>query len=316
MKSNDPVKVLAWLQRRPSAQDLHAAFPEEWSAMEQELEAALVERDPVRLQRLLQPHANPSKGDARRSVGRLEKKEMVRASVRQRMAALAIERYSLAIATGKTTGKVRFNLFNGWLAQRLLFRRGFERKPVSLGWFKLLWPFVWQKKLLMPLVERKGIYCFYSRPYVQQLAALLAGRSCLEIGAGDGTLTRFLQEQGVTITATDDYSWQDRISYPASVAQTEAGVALRHHAPEVVLCSWPPARNTFEREVFRTRSVALYIVVVSVHQFASGNWQDYEAQQDFVMERRPDLSRLLLPPELGCEVLLFRRRPGHDEDAR
>jgi len=68
--------------------------------------------------------------------------------------------------------------------------------------------------------------------------------------------------------------------------------------------------------VFRTRSVALYIVVVSVHQFASGNWQDYEAQQDFVMERRPDLSRLLLPPELGCEVLLFRRRPGHDEDAR
>jgi hypothetical protein len=304
------------LQRRPSTQEMHAAFPEEWSAMEKELEAALAERDPARLHRLLQPHAISVKGGARRNINKMEKKEMVRASVRQRMATLAIERYSLAIATGKTSGKVRFNLFNGWLAQQLLFQRGFERKPVSLGWFKLLWPLVWQKSLLMPLVERKGIYCFYSRPFVQQLAALLAGRSCLEIGAGDGTLTRFLRDRGVTITATDDYSWQDRIAYPASVVQMDATAALRHHSPEVVLCSWPPARNSFEREVFRTRSVALYVAIVSVHRFASGNWEEYEAQQDFVMECRPDLSRLLLPPELGCEVLLFRRRLGREEDAR
>jgi hypothetical protein len=43
----------------------------------------------------------------------------------------------------------------------------------------------------------------------------------------------------------------------------DAVTALRQHAPEVVICSWPPARNTFEREIFRTRSVQMYLVIAS-----------------------------------------------------
>ncbi|MBO3036854.1 hypothetical protein J4764_09375 [Burkholderia pseudomallei] len=49
---------------------------------------------------------------------------------------------------------------------------------------------------------------------------------------------------------------------------------------------------------------------VSVHSAASGNWRDYEQQTRFTLERRQDLPRLLLPSELGCDVLLFRRRPA------
>lgn len=308
MKHDDPVKVLNWLRRRPSAQELQAEFPEEWAAMEQELHAALTERDPARLHRLLHPHREQPAGRAKRSLAKREKQDLVRQAIRQRMAALAIERYSLAIATGQVSGKARFNLFNGLLAQRLLFRRGFERKPVSLFWFKLLWPLVWQKHLLMPLVERKGIYCFYSRPFVQRLAALIAGRPCLEIAAGDGTLSCFLRDLGLVVTATDDHSWQDRIAFPDTVERLDAGAALRKYAPRVVLCSWPPAHNSFERAVFRTDSVELYLAIVSTHRFASGNWPDYETQQTFTLERRPDLARLLLPPELGCEVLLFQRK--------
>lgn len=308
MKSSDPRKVLVWLQTRPSLDQLRQAFPDQWRDMEQELATAVAERNPSRLHLLLNPGLADSGRASKPSLNHREKQHLVHAAVRQRMAALAIERYSLAITTGKTSGKVRFNLFNGLLAQRLLFKRGFERKPVALFWFRLLWPLVWQKRFLMPLVEKKGIYCFYSQTLISRLAALIGSRASLEIGAGDGTLAGFLAAQGVKINASDDYSWQDHIDYPESVRRMDAVAALRHFAPQVVICSWPPARNSFEREVFRTASVELYIVILSQHQFASGNWGDYQAQRNFKLEPRPDLSRLLLPPELGCQVMLFTRQ--------
>ena len=144
MKSSDPRKVLVWLQTRPSLDQLRQAFPDQWRDMEQELATAVAERNPSRLHLLLNPGLADSGRASKPSLNHREKQHLVHAAVRQRMAALAIERYSLAITTGKTSGKVRFNLFNGLLAQRLLFKRGFERKPVALFWFRLLWPLVWQ----------------------------------------------------------------------------------------------------------------------------------------------------------------------------
>jgi hypothetical protein len=69
----------------------------------------------------------------------------------------------------------------------------------------------------MPLVQPKGIYCFYSKPLIERLAGLIGGRSCLEIAAGDGTLSRFLVAAGVRITATDNHSWHDSVDFPDTV---------------------------------------------------------------------------------------------------
>jgi len=298
---------LAWLKTKPSLAALREAFPEIWQEVESELIAAQAADNPARLHALLNP---ASSHDIGKKPSPREQAIRVRSAIKQRMTALAVERHALALVTGQISGKVRFNLFNGMLAQRLLFKRGFERKPVSLFWFKLLWPLIWQKHFLMPLVERKGIYCFYSRALIDQLATLIGHRKCLEIAAGDGTLTRFLQTRGVAITATDDHSWPDRINYPDSVVRMDAETALRKHAPQVVICSWPPAQNSFEREIFRTPSVELYIVIASQHRFASGNWADYEAQKGFNFEQSEALSRLVLPPELGSMVSVFTRKTG------
>jgi hypothetical protein len=298
---------LAWLKTKPSLPTLRETFPEIWQEVESELIAAQAENNPARLHALLNP--TPSHDIGKKQSPR-EQAIFVRSAVKQRMTALAVERHALALVTGKVSGKVRFNLLNGMLAQRLLFKRGFERKPVSLFWFKLLWPLLWQKHFLMPLVERKGIYCFYSRALIDQLAILIGHRKCLEIAAGDGTLTRFLQARGVQITATDDHSWPDRIDYPDSVVRMDAETALRRHAPQVVICSWPPAQNSFEREIFHTPSVELYIVIASQHRFASGNWVDYEAQKGFNFEQSEALSRLVLPPELGSMVSVFTQKTG------
>ena len=53
--------------------------------------------------------------------------------IRHQMAVAAVKQLSLSAATGVTEGRLRFNLVNGWVAQKLLFEHGLRRKPVSLS---------------------------------------------------------------------------------------------------------------------------------------------------------------------------------------
>ena len=253
-------------------------------------------------ERILERKFHGSRGDGKIASA------LVLQAVRNRMAHLAIKQHLVSEATGIEKGKVRFNRPNGYIAQKLLFSDGLERKEVSLFWFRLLWPLLPQRRLLMPLVQPEGIYCFYSRQLVDELVGLIASRNCLEIAAGDGTLTRFLAGRGANITATDDYSWKHEVHYPEFVVKLDAGDALREYSPEVVLCSWPPAGNSFEQQVFRTKSVQLYIVIGSRHRFAAGNWEEYHKQSAFDFEENETLSQLVLPPELDGAVYIFRRK--------
>lgn len=308
MNPKNPKQAWRWLQTKPPLSELREAFPELWSQVEQELSKSIESRDQTRLHQLLHPAEPQASGkplDARRGV---PPSNLLASTIKQRMAALALREFSLSSVTKAKGGKLRFNLFNGWLAQKLFFKQGFERKPVSLLSFKCLWPLIWQKHYLMPLVEKKGIYCFYSGRLIDELADIIDGRSCLEIAAGDGTLSRFLQARGVHIVATDDHSWANRIDFPATVVRMDAQSALRQYQPRVVLCSWPPAGNAFERRIFQTSSVELYIVIGSELRFATGNWDDYRTQTSFSLEHDRRLSRWVLPPELGTAVFVFKRR--------
>jgi hypothetical protein len=225
-----------------------------------------------------------------------------------RMARLAAERTLLAAATGLAGGTVRLGRWSGTLIQALFFGRGLTRRPVPMRAFRFVWPLVTQRRLLMPLVQPRGIYCFYSLELVRALARLVGDRPALEIAAGDGTLARFLSAQGVAIRATDDQSWAHAVSYPADVERLDAAAALSRHAPRAVLCSFPPPGNAFERRVFTTPGVELYVVVTTRHRFAAGDWAAYEAQTAFAWAEEPALSALVLPPELDPAVLVFRRK--------
>lgn len=305
MKQADYVKTLDWLRTNPSFDELCVRYPDEWVAVQGDI-AAIIERGVAEelkayLERFSAPAAPREKS---REAGLSQ-------FIRSRMAHEAVKKLSLttlAADTGVTKGKLRFNWFNGFIAQRLLFARKLERKPASLRWFRLLWPLVWQRKRLMPLVQPKGIYCFYSRELVGELARMIGSRACLEIGAGDGTLTRFLKEQSVQITASDNHGWQNAVDYPDWVVRLDACAALKTYKPEVVICSWPPAQNDFERCVFDTPSVQLYIVIGSRHRFAFGNWDDYRRQATFEIAEDKELGALLLPPELESAVHVFRRK--------
>jgi hypothetical protein len=292
----------AWLEGDPPLAEIRERFPAEWAQVRREIGAAVDGGDVEAIKAYAARVARPARVRDERAA--------VSALARQRLAAGALKQMGVAAATGVTEGRVRFGLVSGWLTQRLLFRGGgLERKPVSPAAFRLLWPLVRQKRFLMPLVEPRGIYCFFSAALVDRLAELIGDRPAVEIAAGDGTLSRFLAGAGVDVVATDDGSWrQTAAPADAGVVRQDARTALRERRPRVVVCSWPPAGNAFERHVFATPSVETYIMIGSRSAFAAGNWDDYRAQDAFTFAERPELSRLVLPPEIAPAVYVFQRR--------
>lgn len=308
LRSRRPADVRAWLQTRPSLDAMRDAFPHEWEQVEAELNAVVDTGDPEALKAYVRGLAKPApapKGSRARPT-RSGVDAALAAQIRRHMAAESVRHLSVRAASGVQAGRVRFNLVNGWVAQRLLFEDGLVRKPVSMARFRLLWPLLWQRRRLMPLVEPKGIYCFYSRKLVRSLAEIIDGRPALEVAAGDGTLTRFLRAEGVTITATDDHSWS-AVAFPEGVEKLDARAALKRHRPEVVICSWPPAGNDFEAAILAAESVQTYIVIGSAHELGAGNPEAYSGQQGFTQRVDERLSKLVLPPELGSVVRVFER---------
>jgi hypothetical protein len=227
--------------------------------------------------------------------------------IKARFAMHLLEQLTIVSTSKNATNSVRFNLWDGTILQKLLFKKGFERKPVSLGLFKFFWKFITNKNI-MPLINQKGIYCFYSKTLIHKLSLIIAGKKCLEIAAGDGTLTKFLNENGIDCIATDDYSWQHYITYSDIVQKLDAKIALQEYNPEVVICSWPVSGNTFEKYVFKTNSVNMYIVIGTNNPLITGDFDSYYNSEEFTMELDKELSSLIVPPSKENAVYIFRRK--------
>jgi hypothetical protein len=312
MNRSEAKAVLKWLAGHPSLQELMDRYPGEWEEAGKKLVAALEDSKTLTTDEAATRVRSDMEIWQRRIAQSGHNPQVIAGAlphlIKGRMFLQGLEKCTLAAATGKASGKIRFNLINGWIIQGLLFRKGLERKPVSLGWFRVWWPLISQKRFLMPLVQSRGIYCFYSTALIEALAGLIDCRTCLEIAAGDGTLASLLTEAGVPVTATDDYSWTHAIQYPDRVEKLGAKEALEKYRPRVVLCSWPPPGNPFEKEVFLTPSVELYVVIGSRYRFAGGNWEAYSRQQRFDWQVDPRLSGFVLPPELESSLLVFHRK--------
>jgi hypothetical protein len=297
-------------------ESLQERFPVEWKAVGEALVAAARTKRPQDLAAFMNRFAREEKPWRSRVQQKRVSAAAIKAALphlaKARMARLAAEEMLRAVAARVATGRagegLRFRRWSGWLVQRLFFSRGLERKPVSMASFRWVWPLVTQRRILMPLVQPRGIYCFYSRELVLSLVDLIGERSCLEIAAGDGTLTRFLNAAGATVHASDDRSWSHAVDYPDGVEALDAALALERHRPSVVLCSFPPPGNSFERTVFQTPTVDTYVVVTTRHRFAAGDWDAYQRQAAFEVSDDLRLSRLVLPPEIDPAVLVFRRK--------
>ena len=109
------------------------------------------------------------------------------------MAVAAVRGEWVRAAAGVRGGRIRFGLVNGFVAQRLLFARGLERKPVSMRWFRRRLAAALAAPPAAAAGAAEGHLLLLLRPLVEGLAQLIGDRPCLEIAAGDGTLSRFLR---------------------------------------------------------------------------------------------------------------------------
>ena len=180
--------------------------------------------------------------------------------------------------------------------------------PAPFLWITFWWKFVSQKGHVLRGIKKSGIYSIYTQTFIDRIKTQVAGRSCIEIAAGDGTLSKFLNDTGAQVTATDDHSWKHVVNFPEFVENLDAKDALKKYNPNVVLCAWPPPGNKFEKHVFANKGVETYILITSKHQFAAGNWDEYKRNNDFDVEVHSDLGKFLFPPEVDSEVIIFSRK--------
>ena len=100
-----------------------------------------------------------------------------------------------------------------------------------------------------------GSFAAVSKDWVSKLAAWIGESTVLEIGAGNGMLARALQEFGVTITPTDDFSWKEsgklvkdstykkkskEIQTWTEVLKLDYADAIEKFGADLLLLCWPP----------------------------------------------------------------------------
>jgi len=92
---------------------------------------------------------------------------------------------------------------------------------------------------------KRGMWAIVERQWVRKLAEWIDGRNCLEVMAGAGWLAKALDDEGVGIIATDDYSW-DGNQHPVNMTRvhpvqcTPAIDVVASPEPDVLIISWPP----------------------------------------------------------------------------
>jgi hypothetical protein len=200
------------------------------------------------------------------------------------------------------------------LGSWLFFTKNGVRKAPSYLIFNILWRVISNKAGLIALLQKRGIYCVYSKDFAKKLAKKFSGKIFLEIGAGDGTLSLLLEKYGASIQSCDNQSWEHKIQYPDWIEKIDGVKALKKYNPQVVICSWPPPDNPFELAIFLHPSVEYYIVIGSIHEFSTGNRRVYANAINYGFKLMDlDYSKYLLPVETQQQVLIFKSQKKFSE---
>lgn len=108
-----------------------------------------------------------------------------------------------------------------------------------------------------------GIFQFYSKEFIETLAndiKKLKPKTVVEVGAGDGNLSRALRRHGVNSIPTDNYSWnftnkRRNINYPEGVERLDFKKALKKYNPDLVIICWEELGAEYTKEILKYPSV-------------------------------------------------------------
>jgi len=115
-----------------------------------------------------------------------------------------------------------------------------------------------------------GMYGFVSWRWVEPFVKWINGRKCLEIMSGRGWLSYALQQKGVNVIATDNFSWHENFKeWNDTLTDIEcigAVDAVEKYGSDVdiVIVSWPEAADTtFKalKKLYEINSNAVFVFI-------------------------------------------------------
>lgn len=117
---------------------------------------------------------------------------------------------------------------------------------------------------------------FWNKQFNDELEKILKKlkpKLILEVGAGDGTLSKILNDRGFNIIATDNYSWPFKKRF-FKVEKIDYRKALEKYKPDVVINSWMPLGTDWTKDFRKAKSVKHYITIGEVNACCGGDWTD------------------------------------------
>lgn len=105
-------------------------------------------------------------------------------------------------------------------------------------------------------------FALISKNWIRELAKYLKDKKTLEIMSGTGCLAYALQEEGINIIATDNFSWrvnkwEQNDRYYCDIEDIDCVAAIEKYGKEtdVIICSWPYMDSNIWRCLIKMREV-------------------------------------------------------------
>jgi len=314
---NDPRQSLLNMAKLINDEDVSLTqiaglFPKEWDKVSKSTTLLISTRNHTRIKEHLSTSQNNANLWTRKIIKSQNNPQVIKSALphlaKSKLTKLAYQEYIDAAKTHNYTLKSEFSLKDKLILKHLIKLPYLRVVPISMWKFNFWWRFIYNKNLVINSLKSKGVYSLYSQDFIEGVARLLQNRDTHEIAAGDGTLTKFLRKTGCDISASDNNSWTHVVNFGSEVRNLDAKEALQIYKPKVVICAWPPPENDFEHRIFKTPEVDTYILITSMHDYATGDTKAYAEQEDFDYRVNSDLSKLLIPQEVEAAVVVFNRR--------
>ena len=121
-------------------------------------------------------------------------------------------------------------------------------------------------------------FTLISNDWIKPLSQWVGKRKCLEVMAGSGSLSFALQQQGVDIIATDNFSWEgssnwnDNDNYWTEIENIDAIEAVEKYGKDIdiIIVSWPYMDDTAYRILHTMRKVNSNCIMIYIGEGMGG----------------------------------------------
>lgn len=155
------------------------------------------------------------------------------------------------------------------------------------------------------------IFQFYSKEFIAHIVKKinqLNAEKIIEIGAGDGFLSHFLQKMGIDIIPTDDYS-RPYVKHSKQVKKLNHIEALKKYNPDLVVINWEEYGASYSIDALKYPSVNHLLWIGEGYDGCNGcnklwEFQNKNTENPYCLSRSDDFA-FYLGIEKHTFVIIF-----------